>query len=315
MHSPFLCRMLSNALVACTFVLCVTTAEATYAGKNGRIAFVSNISGTYQLYSIKPDGSDMIPITDLPPTDNALWFPDYSPDGRRIVFSHDMTGALEMYVINSDGTGLTQITHDGLVDIFARWSPDGKHFVFLSTSLKNGAGVITTMRTDGSNRKVLTDEIPFDSYQPEYTPDGRQIVFASQQGGLISAVWIMNADGSGKRRLTDAPIEAGGPDVSPDGRTLAFYSHQNTPKPTTIWVMNVDGSQKRRLTPLGLFDVYPIYSPDGKRILFQGGPLTSPINLYTMNVDGSAVRPVVANLIIGGCPDGNCISPDWGAEP
>src|SRR5258708_1979804 len=87
-----------------------TQASATYAGRNGRIAFVSDVSGTFQLYTINPDGSDMVQITNLPPTVNSLWFPDYSPDGRKILFSHDMTGPLELYAINVDGSGLAQLT-------------------------------------------------------------------------------------------------------------------------------------------------------------------------------------------------------------
>lgn len=303
-----------TVLSACALLFTVVPAHATYPGKNGRIAFVSNLGGTYQLYTMNPDGSDMLQITHLPPTDNALWTPDYSPDGRQIVFTHDMTGAQELYVINADGSGLTQITHDGLVDLFARWSPDGQRFVFLSVSLKNGAGVITTMRTDGSDRVVLTDDIPFDSYQPEYTPNGKQIVFASQAGGLISALWIMNADGSGKKRLTDAPLEAGGPGVSPDGKRVAFYSHQNTPKPAAVWAMSVDGSDQRRLRATGL---YPNFSPDGTKLVFTDGTLAGggPINIYTMNSDGSQVKKIAPDLIVGGCLDGNCLTPDWGAQP
>jgi Tol biopolymer transport system component len=311
--SRILSLITRTMLAAVVFLLTVGTAHATYAGRNGRMAFVSNLSGTYQLYTINSDGSDMRQITNLPPTDNSLWTPDYSPDGRQIVFSHDMTGALEMYVINADGTGLTQVTHDGLADFFARWSPDGQRFVFLSVSLKNGAGVITTMRTDGSDRVVLTDDIPYDSIQPEYTPDGKQIVFTSQAGGLVSALWIMDADGSHKRRLTEPPLEAGGPAISPDGKRLALYSHQDTPKPADIWVMNVDGSSLQRLIPEAL---YPNFSPDGTKLVFAKGTLASgPINLYTMNPDGSHVKKVATDLIVGGCPSGNCLTPDWGAQP
>lgn len=318
MKSSRALSLITSAIAAaCVLLGAVTMSYATYPGKNGRIAFVSNLSGTYQLYTINPDGSDMRQITNLPPTENALWFPDYSPDGRQIVFTHDMTGALELYTINADGSGLTQVTHDGLVDLFPRWSPDGQRFVFLSTSLKNGAGVITTMRINGSDRVVLTDDIPYDSYQPEYTPDGKQIVFASQSGGLVSAVWIMNTDGSHKRRLTSAALEAGGPGISPDGKRLAFYSQQNTPKPGAVWVMNVDGTAQRRLTPLGRFDIYPIFSPDGTKLVFTDGTLAGggPINIYTMNPDGSHVKKVATDLIVGGCLDGNCLTPDWGAEP
>jgi Tol biopolymer transport system component len=311
--SRVLSLITSTMLAAFVLLFTAATVHATYAGKNGRITFVSNLSGTYQLYTINPDGSDMRQITNLRPTENTIWTPDYSPDGRQIVFSHDMTGALELYTINADGSGLTQITHDGNGHLFARWSPDGQRFVLMSGSPEKATTVITTMKTDGSDEVSLTDDIPFESYQPEYTPDGKQIVFASQAGGLVSAVWIMNADGSNKRRLTDAPLEAGGPDISPDAKRVAFYSQQNTPRPAAVWVMNVDGSSQQRLTRGGL---YAIYSPDGTKLVFAKGTLASgPINLYTMNPDGTHVKKVATDLIVGGCPSGNCLTPDWGAQP
>jgi Tol biopolymer transport system component len=311
--SRVLSLITSTMLAAFVLLFTAATVHATYAGKNGRITFVSNLSGTYQLYTINPDGSDMRQITNLRPTENTIWTPDYSPDGRQIVFSHDMTGALELYTINADGSGLTQITHDGNGHLFARWSPDGQRFVLMSGSPEKATTVITTMKTDGSDEVSLTDDIPFESYQPEYTPDGKQIVFASQAGGLVSAVWIMNADGSNKRRLTDAPLEAGGPDISPDAKRVAFYSQQNTPRPAAVWVMNVDGSSQQRLTRGGL---YAIYSPDGTKLVFAKGTLASgPINLYTMNSDGSHVKKIAPDLVVGGCLDGNCLTPDWGAQP
>jgi Tol biopolymer transport system component len=311
--SRVLSLITSTMLAAFVLLFTAATVHATYAGKNGRITFVSNLSGTYQLYTINPDGSDMRQITNLRPTENTIWTPDYSPDGRQIVFSHDMTGALELYTINADGSGLTQITHDGNGHLFARWSPDGQRFVLMSGSPEKATTVITTMKTDGSDEVSLTDDIPFESYQPEYTPDGKQIVFASQAGGLVSAVWIMNADGSNKRRLTDAPLEAGGPDISPDAKRVAFYSQQNTPRPAAVWVMNVDGSSQQRLTRGGL---YAIYSPDGTKLVFAKGTLASgPINLYTMNSDRSHVKKIAPDLVVGGCLDGNCLTPDWGAQP
>jgi Tol biopolymer transport system component len=311
--SRVLSLITSTMLAAFVLLFTAATVHATYAGKNGRITFVSNLSGTYQLYTINPDGSDMRQITNLRPTENTIWTPDYSPDGRQIVFSHDMTGALELYTINADGSGLTQITHDGNGHLFARWSPDGQRFVLMSGSPEKATTVITTMKTDGSDEVSLTADIPFESYQPEYTPDGKQIVFASQAGGLVSAVWIMNADGSNKRRLTDAPLEAGGPDISPDAKRVAFYSQQNTPRPAAVWVMNVDGSSQQRLTRGGL---YAIYSPDGTKLVFAKGTLASgPINLYTMNSDRSHVKKIAPDLVVGGCLDGNCLTPDWGAQP
>jgi len=135
----------------------VSPAWATYPGENGRIAFTGHFTGTWQLYTMNPDGSDVVQVTTLPPTENPAWFQDYSPDGKQLVFCHDMSGAIELYVINADGTGLTQVTHDGTENIFPRWSPDG-HILF-STLFNGDFGYhhFATIRLDGSERTVLTN--------------------------------------------------------------------------------------------------------------------------------------------------------------
>src|SRR4026207_2501852 len=113
MHRSLFSRSLSVAttLMSVALILLFTgsSAWATYPGQNGRIAYSANPTGTYQLYTINPDGSDIRQITNLPPTDNSTWFPNYSPDGHRIVFSNnspDAPDAQNLYLINPDGTGL-----------------------------------------------------------------------------------------------------------------------------------------------------------------------------------------------------------------
>ena len=310
----------ANIAIAVLFVLFAAPASATYAGQNGRIAFAANLSGTFQLYTINPDGSDMLQLTNLPPTDFPLWLPDYSPDGRRIVFSHDMTGAVELYVINADGTGLTQLTNDGGENIFPRWSPDGTRIVFSQLfSADFGYHHIATIKADGSDRRQLTNRL-WDDYQPEYTVDSNHIIFASNFGGLVSALWIMDTNGAHKRRLTAAPLEAGGGDMSPDGKHMVFYSAQNAAdRATSIWTANTDGTNLRRLTrPKDLVGLDPVYSPDGTKIVFHGGSrsTSNAVDLFTMNPDGSGVHRFAINLMLPGtCDLGGCLTPDWGANP
>src|SRR5690349_10715556 len=106
-----LTAMWGTACLLAMIISLTSLSWATYPGKNGRIAFVGNFSGTWQIYTINPDGSDLLQVTNLPATEFFPfdWFPNFSPDGQRIAFSHDMTGSVELYVINADGTGLTQI--------------------------------------------------------------------------------------------------------------------------------------------------------------------------------------------------------------
>ena len=123
--------ILSSCLMAgLTLFLFSVPASATFGGKNGRITFVADLTASFQLYTINPDGSDLFQVTNLPPTSNSTWFPDYSPDGKQIVFCHDMTGSLELYVINADGTGL-QHTRQKDEEVHHRNS-DRKDFHFLN---------------------------------------------------------------------------------------------------------------------------------------------------------------------------------------
>lgn len=294
-----------SAIVGASMLAVAVTARAADPGKNGRIAFVANLTGSGQIYTINPDGTDLFRVTDLPPSDDIefAFVPDFSPDGKRIVFPHDMSGALELYVINADGTGLTQITHDGTFHALPHWSPDGTHIVF-ATNSELGPAVIATVQADGTEKKLLTS--PFwDSIGAEYTVDGKHIVFSSQMNGLVAALWIMDTDGKHQRRLTAPELEAGFADVSPDGKHVVIFNHQNTPKPTSIFTLNLDRCKVTRLTSDGHMDTRPVYSPDGNKILFNSDRIPGSFDTWIMNADGSGEM----RLVEGG------FAPNWGVEP
>jgi TolB protein len=306
--------------------LAAAPAQATYAGRNGRIVVSSNRTGSWQLHSINADGSGIRQITDLPADDPGdianAFMPDVSPDGRRIVFSHVVDGDVELYLVNVDGTGLTRLTNDpGRFDGGAHWSADGSQIAFGRESDVTHLNQIATMAaTPGAPIATLTTQV-WDNFWPQYTPDGRRIVFDGQIGGLVSAVWVMHADGSHQRRLTSAPLEAGFSDLSPSGRRAAIISHQNTSLSNAIFTMRLSGSGIRQLTnPFPLHDVQPVYSPDGAKIAFvsdrRSGTAEHDQDLYVMDADGSHVTRIATGLTVGGCPDDdNCVNPDWGTAP
>jgi Tol biopolymer transport system component len=309
-NSTFVHSTVRTALLIVGLTLLAGNAAwATYPGQNGRIAFVGHFTGTWQLYSVNPDGTDPFQITNLPPTEFFFWCPDYSPDGRRIAFSHDMSGAPEIYVINVDGTGLTQLSSDGTEAIFPRWSPDGAHITFSTLFIDDRFFFhhLVTIRDDGSDRKLVTNVL-FDDYQATYTIDGKRLIFASTRDNLVSALWLTKPDGSQKKQLTAPALEGGCPDASPDGRHLAVCSQMKVARTGSIWVGNLDGSHLKRLTnPKNISAVGPVYSPDGSKIVFNGEvPVDAPFNMYIMNSDGSGLTLALS------CPDLGCLFPDWG---
>ena len=312
--------------IALAALWALTSAGITLGASTGRIAFVGNQSGSFQLYTMNPDGSDMAQITYLGPTSFESWSPDFSPDGRRIAFCYgtfNSSGNLvtEIYAINVDGTGLTQFTHDGQFDCFPRWSPDATRIVFGRTAALTQQLVTTTMAADGSDIKELTT--PFWSIgRSGYTPDGRRILWETQQAGFVSVIWSMDAQGGQQQQLTAPALRAG--DISapsPDGKHLAFISYQNTLPvlPITIFVMNLDGTGIQQITqPVGnSHDMAPNYSPDGTKIVFASDRLSSDgsLDIFTMNADGTNLTRIATGVTVGGCPDVSCVTPAWGRKP
>lgn len=106
-------------------------------------------------------------------------------------------------------------------------------------------------------------------------------------------IYVVNADGSGLRRLTTDPAADFDPSWSPDGRQIAFRHETEGGEATAeIYVMNADGSERRNLTMRPGQDHSPAWAPNGRRIAFasvRGGAMPS---IWTMNADGSGQKRV-----------------------
>jgi Tol biopolymer transport system component len=114
-------------------------------------------------------------------------------------------------------------------------------------------------------------------------PGNGLIAFVSTRDGT-SEIYVMNADGTGQRRLTVNPAEDVSPAWSPDGRRLAFTSNRDGN--WEIYTVAPDGSDLERLTDSPDFDGSPSWSPDGTRIAFASAR-DGNSEIYVMSADGS----------------------------
>jgi TolB protein len=289
--------------------------------QTGRIVFTSNIdpAGRWDLFTMRPDGTDVKRLTVLPDPTSPFSAPEWSSDGTQVVFTSPSPSSHlgQVYRIDADGSGLTQLTDGTDIDAdSASWSPDGSKIVMKRAG--NAEYAIWIMNADGSGLERLTGE-RYDNADPTFTPDGKHIVYASAKTGS-SAIWIMNLDGSENRRLSPAGLLAASPDVSPDGSHVVFGQGYDPFKPASIYTMGIDGSGVTRLTTPECchHDDLPKYSPDGTQIVYltdRNYPHLDGMDIYVMNADGTDQHPVTSNLTMGGWPDSpyfNAVYPDWG---
>jgi Tol biopolymer transport system component len=123
-----------------------------------------------------------------------------------------------------------------------------------------------------------------------------------------SDLYVMNADGSGKRKVTRTAWGFGPPAWSPDGQKIAFDERLDPRKwggqcaqacNVDIHVVNADGTGRRNLTRNPGYDAGAVWSPDGQKIAYIGtrekGPGRGKGDIYVMNADGSDQRRLTSN--------------------
>ncbi len=192
----------------------------------------------YQLYTARPDGSDVKPLAPAPGYNAEATI---SRDGW-IVFTSTRDGDLDLYKMRLDGSALTRLTRTPGYDGGAFFSADGKRIVYRASRPRG--------------ERELS----------EYETLLRQGIVRPTQ----LEIWVMNADGSGQRQVTNLGAASFAPFFHPDGKRIAFASNVSDPRGRDfdIYLVNEDGSGLERVTYNDTFDGFPMFSPDGKKLVF-----------------------------------------------
>lgn len=292
---PNLCMFatISAALAVCGSALARDGREF-----DSRIAFVQGPD----IFTMNPDGSDVRQLTNLGPNDSAFW-ENWSPNGRQIVFSRSSPDhAAQLWLMNGDGREqhllFSEPDHDEVAPSF---SADGNWVIFTRCPFPDFDGfcAIYKVRSDGTSLSPVLDFEPaLGDWEPVSSSDGMKIVFESfNRAGIMTALWLMNADGSDLQRLTPPELGAINPHWSPDGEKIVFSTHGNNPQNEDLWVIDRDGTGLHRLTgdaasdrdiPIQHFNQAASWSPSGRFITFsQYLPSTNTQAIWVMSADGS----------------------------
>ncbi len=207
--------------------------------------------------------------------------PRFSPTRQEITYMSYAGGQPRVYLLQLE-TGQRELVGNFPNMTFApRFSPDGQK-VIMSLGREDGNSNIFTMDLRSRITSRLTDGAAIDT-SPSYSPDGNQIVFASDRGGRAQ-LYVMNADGSNQKRISFGDGTYSTPVWSPRGDLIAFTKQSGGS--FSIGVMRPDGSGERELTT-GFHNEGPTWAPNGRVIMFFRQPAGAPgPSLYSIDLTG-----------------------------
>ena len=267
---------------------------------NGRIYFTSSFAGNFDVYSMKPDGSDRRRLT---LTADEERYVNVSADGKKLVIgSRPTPEGRQLLTMNVDGTNRrVLVSNDASATVaYPAFSPDGRTIAYISTlsSAPDTYGIWTVSASGGKVTRLTPPTQ--DAIYPSWSPDGSRIVYS---GGLAGSgefdLYIMNADGSAPQLLRDCADGCSTPVWSPDGSKIIYIAQ------------NVGGWQ---LQSCNLLNAVPqcgspiaheglpatvALSPDGSQLVTKAQTYennTSVDRITISNVNGTGQTALTVNL-------------------
>jgi Tol biopolymer transport system component/DNA-binding winged helix-turn-helix (wHTH) protein len=180
--------------VASLIVSTALEASPRYSPDGKRIAFVSNRSGSDEIWVCGGDGENPIRLTSF--RGPLAGSPSWSPDGKQIVFDCRPEGNADIYVVSAEGGQPRRLTTDPAEDIVPSWSRDGRWIYF--TSNRSGRLQIWKMPAGEGEAAQMTRQ---GGFEPVESPDGRWLYFTQDRGS--SSIWRMPTAGGAETPLFD----------------------------------------------------------------------------------------------------------------
>ena len=202
--------------------------------------YVWPVYPTYQIFRATLDGKIVELLANSESYDAEA---TVSPDGRKMVFTSSRDGDLELYEMDLVTKKVKRLTREIGYDGGAFYSPDSRWIVYRA------------------NHPSSTEEIA--RYQDLLA---RNLVEPMQM-----ELFVMRADGSGRRQITRLGKANFAPYWLPDGKRIIFSSNfgSSSPREFELYVVNLDGGTPKQITFTGGFNSFPMFSPDGKKLVFS----------------------------------------------
>jgi Tol biopolymer transport system component len=257
-----------------------TTAQATAPGKNGLILFMHNVGAHEQVFTMRPNGTQIRQLTHF--SDSAAADASWSVDGKRIAFARDFdlgkpTEHLDIYTMNADGTDQHGMGLKGL-NGGPVWFADGRRILFLRPT-----GLWVIPAAGGTPHRLIGG----DNSDAVISPSGQEVAFLRSKGSG-SALFVASLNNGRAKQITPWSLHAGDKiDWAPDGSRILSHNDQG------VFTVGSDGSGLTMLARGGDY-CSESFSPDGTKVLFIDHCSSHGVksNLLTMNLDGTDVKRI-----------------------
>lgn len=251
-----------------------------------RLAFARHAGGSSDLYVMSLGGGEPQRLTF---SSSYIFGLTWTADGSEIVFSTMMGesgDSANLWRIPAAGGTPKRMEAVGQRAITPVASLQGNRLAFVQVLLD--INIWRRRIPEATTGKAAPARVISSTYGdgcPQYSPDGKRIVFCSNRSGAVQ-IWVCEADGASPRQLTDLDhhySDTGTPRWSPDGREIAFDSVEGGNR--DIYVISAEGGRPRRLTTEVAEDMNPSWSHDGRWIYF-GSNRNGSLQIWKLPVAG-----------------------------
>ena len=269
----------------------------TLAGS--RIYFVSDRTGSKEIWQMDYDGQNQRPLTRSPNKSLNL-MPAISPDGTKLAFTSFASGTPRLSLISTEsGRPLRFYNQEASLNATPSFSPDGSTIYYSSTA--SGLPQIYAANLDGTNFRRISVSKAI-QVEPKVNPKGGTLAFVAGPGH--QQIYRMNLDGADVERLTNGEGEASNPSWHPDGKLLLFaWTRGYATGGFNIFLMDPATHLFDQLTRDAGRNENPNWAPDGRHLVFTSNR-TGTFQIYTMLADGTQLQRLTSS--------GNNLTPVWG---
>jgi eukaryotic-like serine/threonine-protein kinase len=243
----------------------------------GSVAYRTSSPGAQrQLVWFDRSGKEISKVGDSVST--TLSGPSLSLDGQRVVLYRPVNRNVDIWLLESRRGVLSRFTSDVADDVGPVWSPDGDRIVF-SSNRKGIHDLYQKSATAGGSEELLLSTAQT-KYATDWSPDGRFVLFNSQDPKRIFDIWALPLDGNGKPfAVVQTNFDEQNGQFSPDGKWIAYQSDesgrveiyvQSFPGPGSKWPISTNGGSQVR------------WRRDGKELFYvalDGGLMAVPIRV------------------------------------